>query len=109
MSKMVDFGEFGQFSIAEVTFIIEMLAALLPLNDLQEAFFKFTNSKRALPGPVIQQIQLKYADKIKRQNELYLSNVQGNPLAHLRIRIRYCVQDFTRCYEARAITYFKEI
>lgn len=58
-----------------------------PTDEIQELFFKFTNEKKALPGAVIQQIQLRYAEKIKKQNEAYLKNIDGNPLAHLRIRL----------------------
>ena len=87
MSRPVDFGPHGEFSPGEITYVIELLSAMCPVDEIQDMFLKFTNGVKPIPGQVIQQIQLKYADKIRRQNEMYISNVDGNPLAHLRVRL----------------------
>lgn len=76
--------DFGDFTSGEITFVIEHLASLVPQDEIQELFFKFTAETKRLPGTIIQQIQLKYSDRIRRQSEMYLSNVKGNPLAHPR-------------------------
>lgn len=87
MSKNISFGEYGEYSTGEIAYVIELLAAMRPVDEVQELFLKFTNNIKGLPGAVVQQIQLKYSDRIKRQNDMYLSNINGNPLAHLRVRL----------------------
>lgn len=91
MSKSISFDGFGEYTPGEVTFIIESLAAMQTSEEVQEGFRNFTNGQKVLPGQVIQLIQLKFADKIRRQTEIYLNNIQGNPLAHLRVRTRHCL------------------
>lgn len=83
----LNLGEHGVYTPGEVTYVIELLAAMTPTDEIQELFFKFTNEQKRIPGPAIQQIQLRYSDRIRRQNEIYLANVNGNPLAHVKVRL----------------------
>lgn len=85
--RQIGFGSGGDFSPAEVTYVIELLATMESLESIQDLFYKFTNETKKLPGTVVQQIQLKYRERIQRQSELYLTNLKGNPLFHLRIRL----------------------
>ncbi len=66
MSRTISFGDFGEYTPGEVTYIIELLSAMVPIDECQELFLKFTTGKKSLPGQVVQQVQLKYADKIRR-------------------------------------------
>lgn len=80
-----------KFTPGEITFVIENLAAMCPIDEVQELFFKFTNEAKRISGSEVQQIQLRHGARIKRQNEIYLSNLEGNPLAHLKVRTRHCL------------------
>ena len=75
------------YTSGEITFVIEKLGAMQNYVETQEEFFEFTDKTKKIPKSVIQQIELKFNDKIKRQNELYLTYIDGNPLAHLKIRL----------------------
>lgn len=74
-------------SPGEITYIIELLAGFKDYEEVCALFFEFTEGEKRLPKKAIQQIQLKFSDKIKRQNELYLTYIEGNPLAHLKVRL----------------------
>lgn len=83
----INFGEFGDYSSGEVAYIIELLSAMQTPEEIQEAFYRFTEGRRGVRGEVIQMIQIRFSDRIKRQSEVYLNNIEGNPLAHLRVRL----------------------
>ena len=88
LGKIFSFGgSSGDLTSGEITFIIELLAAMKTSEEIQEAFMKFTNGEKKLSGSTIQQIQLKYADRIKSKNKAYLNNIEGCPLAHAKVRL----------------------
>jgi hypothetical protein len=88
MSKQnLDLGEHGIYTPGEVTLIIELLSALVPIDEIQERFALFTGDMKKVSGSAIQQIQLRYSDRIRKQNDMYLKNIDGNPLAHMKIRL----------------------
>lgn len=64
MSKdNLNLGDHGSFTPGEVTYVIELLAAMTPIDEVQELFVKFTNDTKTISGSAVQQIQLKFADR----------------------------------------------
>ncbi len=74
-------------STGELTCIVELLGALKTYEEVQDAFYSFCDKEKSVSKNVIQQVQLRFADKIKAQKQLYLENIEGCPLAHLKVRV----------------------
>lgn len=79
------FGE-TEYTAGEIAYIVELLAAMISYEEVKELFIKFSEGKK-VTSSTLQQIQLRFSDKISTQNEIYLKNIEGNPLSHLKIRL----------------------
>lgn len=69
----------------ELTFVIELLAALCTEEQVCDRFEQFTNGTKTINARTIQKVQLRYKKLIERQTKAYLTNIKGNPLAHERV------------------------
>lgn len=78
---------FDGFEAAEIAYIIELLAAMSSTKEIQNKVREFTTPPKALGIKTLQKIQLRFAKQIRERNEAYLRNVEGNPLAHQRVRL----------------------
>lgn len=71
----------------EISYVIELLAAMCSEDEIKKKFFEFTFPGKAITGKQIQRISLRFAKQIRERNEAYLRNIKGNPLAHMRVRL----------------------
>lgn len=80
-------GEFDGYDNSEIAYVIELLAAMCTVQEVKKKFFEFTYPGKDISAKTIQKISLRFAKKIRERNEAYLRNIQGNPLAHQRVRL----------------------
>jgi hypothetical protein len=86
MNKFSDSSDkYGDYTPGEIVFIIELLSAMRPIDEIQERFHKFTLNQKRIHGSKIIEIERDHSSRIKRQREMYLKNVKGNPLAHPKV------------------------
>lgn len=78
---------FDGYETTEITYVIELLAAMASETEIKKKFFEFTYPGKVISGKTIQKISLRFAKQIRERNEAYLRNIKGNPLAHPRIRL----------------------
>lgn len=71
----------------EISYIIELLAAMCSEEDIKKKFFEFTYPGKALSGKTLQKVSFRFAKQIRERNDTYLRNIKGNPLAHQRVRL----------------------
>lgn len=75
-----------EYTAGEISYVLELLAAMCSTEEIKELFLKFSEGKR-ITNSTIQQLQMRFADKIAIQHALYINNIEGNPLSHLKIRL----------------------
>lgn len=78
---------FEGYTAGEVSFVIELLAAMCPAEEIQLKFNDFTEGQKKISKKNIQLITLRFGKKISEMNSRYLKNVKGNPLSHQRVRL----------------------
>ena len=57
LGKGFDSKKYGDFSHAEVVYIIKLSAMLCPVEDIQSRFREFTNNAKTISGTVVLDIQ----------------------------------------------------
>jgi hypothetical protein len=85
MSRIL--GPIDNLEPAEVGYVIELLAAMSTPDEIKEKFINFTEPAKAISFKTIQKIAMKYSKDIAERNKTYLEYVEGNPLAHRRVRM----------------------
>ena len=86
MSKEYMFG-FDGYEPGEISYVIELLGAMATIAEIQQKFKEFTEGQKTISPKTIQSISIRFAKRIEDSNKKYLKNIDGNPLAHLRIRL----------------------
>ena len=79
--------DYKQLSLAERRFVIELLAAMRTPSEIQQSFSAFNNGTKTISIQAIKQVEKEHIYEVRTQNELYLKHIEGNPLAHRRIRL----------------------
>lgn len=69
----------------EVSFIIELLAAMAPMSEIKNRLFEL--SGKIISEKTVRKVQIRYANVVQEQMKAYLNNIEGSPLAHPRIRL----------------------
>lgn len=88
---------YGDFTRGEVILIIQLSAALQTIDEIINKFYTFTDKKKKITGSQVMEIQADFSTFIAKKSSVYLSNVDGNPLAHPRIILDLCLELYKEC------------
>lgn len=77
--------KYGNYTHGEIVYIIKLSAALRPVEEIIDRFYTFTGRDKRVTGDIVLEIQADFTNRITRESEIYLKNIEGNPLAHDRI------------------------
>lgn len=88
--KQFDPNRYGDYTRGEVVYIIKLSAALQPIEDIVDKFWIFTGKTKKIRGSVVQEIQADFSARITREAEVYLKNIEGNPLSQPRVVLDMC-------------------
>lgn len=97
MRSNFDPRKYGDFTRGEIIYIIQLSAALQSNDEIEEKFHKLTKGQKSIKGTQIIEIQADFSSTIAKKSEIYLKNINGNPMAHPRIILDMCLELYKEC------------
>ena len=85
LGKGFDPKRYGDYSHAEIVYIIKLSAMLCAVEDIQAKFREFSNNTKNISGEAVMEIQADHGKRIQREAEMYLKYIEGSPFFHPRL------------------------
>ena len=89
--------KYGDYTRGEIIVVIQLLAAMLPVEDVITKFFNYFNKQKRITAATIAEIKADFSQFIAKKSEEYLENIKGCPFAHDRILLDACYDIYKEC------------